>query len=223
MRLTLHLVRHGRTKWNQERRYLGHEDQGILIEGLEELLPLRERLHSAHFARIYCSDLLRCRQTLGYILSDSIMPGYANGIDLGRVIPGVRYDQKLRELDFGDWEGKTYEDMKENSAYRRWIDDPEEVTPPGGEGWVSFCSRIEAFLAELSQDMKELLPVQEASATRGFDADVLVVTHGGVIRQIAAATRECTDFWATSIAPGEELKLQLVWDGQRWQGTRLCE
>ena len=38
MRITLHLVRHGRTLWNEERRYLGHEDLGILVEGREQLL-----------------------------------------------------------------------------------------------------------------------------------------------------------------------------------------
>ena len=43
MRITLHLVRHGRTLWNEERRYLGHEDLGILVEGREQLLPLRDR------------------------------------------------------------------------------------------------------------------------------------------------------------------------------------
>ena len=49
MRITLHLVRHGRTLWNEERRYLGHEDQGILAEGREQLLPLREELRCRHF------------------------------------------------------------------------------------------------------------------------------------------------------------------------------
>ena len=55
MRIILHLVRHGRTLWNEERRYLGHEDQGILMEGRQQLLPLRGRNFAKGFARIYCS------------------------------------------------------------------------------------------------------------------------------------------------------------------------
>ncbi|MPY18476.1 histidine phosphatase family protein [Paenibacillus glucanolyticus] len=240
--LNLHLVRHGRTQWNEERRYLGHEDQGALMEGLEQLLPLREEFRSRHFAKVYCSDLLRCRQTLNCILLDLYMPGIINEVELGSVIPGVCYDRKLRELDFGDWEGKTYEDLKENAAYRRWIDNPGTVTPPSGESWPSFCSRIEVFLAEMYQDMKGLLSMQESPAilleseseseSAGHDTetqpgvldmDVLVVTHGGVIRQIAAATLPDTEFWATSVSPGEVLQLQLAWDGARWRGVRVNE
>lgn len=244
MRISLHLVRHGRTLWNEERRYLGHEDQGILAEGREQLLPLREELRCRHFVRIYCSDLLRCRQTLNVILSDSKRGAVPDDDILGQFIPGVRYDPRLRELDFGDWEGKTYEDLKTDSLYRRWIDNPAEVTPPSGESWEAFGSRVQAFLSGLYLDVKELLHMEEApdplsqaeaeaeaEARRGDDGrgtlaegvDVLVVTHGGVIREMAAATVPDTEFWATSVMPGEVLKLQLTWDGARWRGVRLSE
>ncbi|MGG3281906.1 histidine phosphatase family protein [Paenibacillus solani] len=260
IRIILHLVRHGRTLWNEERRYLGHEDQGILMEGRQQLLPLRERYFAKEFARIYCSDLLRCRQTLNVILSDSKMPAIPEDEALGRFIPGVEYDPRLRELDFGDWEGNTYEDLKSDLSYRRWIDNPAEVTPPNGESWEAFRSRVQAFLTGLYSDLKGLLlkemdmdtlvqtetetaggtdavAVTVAVADTGTDAkparyglgtqrsepEVLVVTHGGVIRQIVAATLPHTEFWATSVSPGEALMLQLTWDGQQWQGVRLSE
>ncbi|MFK4169437.1 histidine phosphatase family protein, partial [Paenibacillus lautus] len=63
----------------------------------------------------------------------------------------------------------------------------------------------------------------DGRGTRAEGVDVLVVTHGGVIREIAAATVPDTEFWATSVLPGEVLKLQLTWDGARWQGERLSE
>ncbi|MGE7827049.1 histidine phosphatase family protein, partial [Paenibacillus sp. NPDC093718] len=166
MRITLHLVRHGRTLWNEERRYLGHEDQGILMEGRQQLLPLRDRFFTGQFVRIYCSDLLRCRQTLNVILSDLKMAAPDDEV-LSRIIPGVVYDPRLRELDFGDWEGKTYEDLKSDISYRRWIDTPAEVTPPNGESWEAFRSRVQAFLNDLYLDLKELLHVEE-------DPDTLV-------------------------------------------------
>lgn len=242
MKITLHLVRHGRTLWNEERRYLGHEDQGILMEGRQQLLSLRDRFFTGQFVRIYCSDLLRCRQTLNVILSDSKMAAIPDDEVLGKFIPGVVYDPRLRELDFGDWEGKTYEDLKSDTSYRRWIDNPAEVTPPNGESWDAFRSRVQTFLSGVYLDLKELLHVWEDPATlleaeaeaeampvgyvlaaQRAELDVLVVTHGGVIRQITAATLPHTEFWETQVSRGEELKLQLTWDGERWQGVRLSE
>ncbi|KOP66819.1 phosphoglycerate mutase [Bacillus sp. FJAT-18019] len=213
MRIILHLVRHGRTLWNEERRYLGHEDQGILMEGRQQLLPLRERYFAKEFARIYCSDLLRCRQTLNVILSDSKIAAVPEDGALGQFLPGVEYDPWLRELDFGDWEGSTYDDLKSDLSYRRWIDNPAEVTPPNGESWDAFRSRVQAFLTGIYYGLR----------TERSEPEVLVVTHGGVIRQIVAATLPHTDFWATSVPPGEALTLQLTWDGQQWQGLRLSE
>ncbi|MCT1403595.1 histidine phosphatase family protein, partial [Paenibacillus sp. p3-SID867] len=55
------------------------------------------------------------------------------------------------------------------------------------------------------------------------ELDVLVITHGGVIRQIAAAALPHTEFWETQVSPGEELQLQLTWDGERWLGVRLSD
>lgn len=234
MRIILHMVRHGRTLWNEERRYLGHEDQGILMEGRQELLPLRERYFAKAFVRIYCSDLLRCKQTLSMILSDSRIAAVSDEEVPGGFIPGVDYDPQLRELDFGDWEGKTYEDLKSDLSYRRWIDNPAEVTPPNGESWQAFYSRVQAFLTGLYSDLKIRLHeevdtdtlVQTTGSglgTQRAEPEVLVVTHGGVIRQIVAATLPHTEFWATSVPPGEALILQLTWDGEQWQGVRLSE
>lgn len=234
MRMILHLVRHGRTLWNQEHRYLGHEDQGILMDGRQELLPLRERYYAKAFTQIYCSDLLRCRQTLNLILSDSQIAAVPHAEVPGGYIPGVQYDPRLRELDFGDWEGNTYDDLKSDLAYRRWIDHPAEVTPPNGESWEAFHSRIQAFLTGMYSDLKirlckEVDPgilVQTTGndlGTQRAEPEILVVTHGGVIRQMVVATLPHTEFWATSVSPGEALMLQLAWDGERWQGIRLSE
>ena len=41
-----------------------------------------------------------------------------------------------RESNFGEWEGKTYEDVEKDMDYRTWIDDPYEYAPPGGESLV---------------------------------------------------------------------------------------
>ena len=223
LQVVLHLVRHGVTRWNQERRYLGHEDQGVISAELERLAPLARRLQGLQWARIYCSDLLRCRQTLRYLLTgNEVQSAGLNGNTEVLPIPGAVYDSRLRELHFGEWEGKTYEDLKGNPLYRRWIEDPAAVTPPGGESWEAFASRIQHFLAGLHQDMCRSFERDEDGEARGRDSqripDLLVVTHGGVIRQIAAATVPDTPFWSLRILPGEELRLKLAWNGLGWKG-----
>jgi len=223
LQVVLHLVRHGVTQWNQERRYLGHEDQGVISGELERLAPLARRLQAMRWARVYCSDLLRCRQTLRYLLTgNEVQIAALAGNTEALPLPGAVYDRRLRELHFGEWEGKTYEDLKGNPLYRRWIEDPAAVTPPGGESWEAFSSRIRHFLAGMHQDLNRSCGKDENGEAGGRSSqktpDLLAVTHGGVIRQIAAATVQDTPFWSLRIQPGEELKLKLAWNGQRWQG-----
>ncbi|ANY76645.1 hypothetical protein BBD41_19995 [Paenibacillus ihbetae] len=223
MQVVLHLVRHGVTRWNQERRYLGHEDQGVISGELERLAPLARRLQGMHWGRVYCSDLLRCRQTLRYLLTgNEVQSAALSGNTEALPLPGTVYDRRLRELHFGEWEGKTYEDLKGDPLYRRWIEDPAAVTPPGGESWEAFSSRIQHFLAGMHQDLSRSCGKDENGEAGGRSSqktpDLLAVTHGGVIRQIAAATVPDTPFWSLRILPGEELRLKLAWNGLGWQG-----
>lgn len=134
--LELVLLRHGHTKWNKERRYLGSSDLPLLPEEREKLAALREQPElTGSFWRVYCSNLLRCRETLSSI---------APSLEAKAV-----YDSRLQETCFGEWEGRTYEQLKNNPQYRSWIDDPAAVTPPGGEAWEDFAARLEQFLSGL--------------------------------------------------------------------------
>lgn len=233
------LVRHGTTKWNQERRYLGHSDLELLPEAYAELEPSVRKLAGLRFDGVYCSDLIRCRQTLLYLRPD--------------LADGAVYDPRLRELDFGRYEGCTYEQLQSDPAYRAWIDDPSAVTPPGGESWGAFELRVRSFLLDLEErsvKAKETwlggsnaqLPEQgsepgpdlefepepgagqKAGAVESDGASgplpelsrrFLVVTHGGVIRLLAALLAEQgrktqSDFYAQAAPrPGELMRVFL--------------
>jgi len=236
--LELVLVRHGRTKWNAEHRYLGHTDLPLLPDALEPLSELKQWLdrltetpecdrqeyakdvtheescgqdsddsqpyvqHSGNsdcevlaihksklsgvFWRVFCSDLLRCRETLAYIAP--------------ALVKRTVYDQRLREMNFGAWEGCTYDQLKDNPQYRSWIDDPSEVTPPDGESWEQFEERLRSFLSDLGQAAEVTFGYGEGLDNEGQYAPrlelrtpiisrpkrVLIVTHGGVIRKLLA-------------------------------------
>lgn len=194
--LELVLVRHGYTQWNQERRYLGWTDVPLAPGEAERLEKLRTQPPlTGEFCRVYCSDLRRCRETLAALAPHLMLQAV--------------YDARLREMDFGAWEGCTYEQLKDNPHYRSWIDNPEAATPPEGEAWAQFAARVDHFCAELQQE------TQAPAVTR-----ILLVTHGGVIRQLLARIIEGVTFYtAAAPAPGEVTVLRLRRDGGCWRPT----
>ncbi|SDL30267.1 alpha-ribazole phosphatase [Paenibacillus sp. OK060] len=196
------LIRHGTTAWNLEKRYLGHTDIGLLPEAKQELSSLREQCSDITCDALYCSDMLRCQQTLSHIASSQM--GQA------------KLDARLREIDFGQWEGLTYDQLKDNSQYRDWIDAPHEVTPPSGEPWTAFAARIDSFMEECLMSFSPILHSRSINVPK-----VAVITHGGVIRYIVSRLIPNQDFWDTQVVPGQAIKIRLAGDGDSWVGTRL--
>lgn len=179
-------VRHGITSWNLERRYQGQRDIPLLFPDAEAgLLALRDALASERFDAIHASDLGRCQETLAW--SQAARPG----------MPVCR-EPRLRELDFGEYEGKVYDELKELPHYRAWIDSAGELQIPGGESSGQLRERLDAWLEEVALQARE----------RGH-RKVLVVTHGGVIRELRRRF-ETLDFWAGIVHQAQ---------GRRWQLT----
>lgn len=197
MELELVCIRHGRTQWNKDKRYLGHTDIGILPESLTELLPVKEELEGREFDQVFCSDLKRCKETLEYI--------YPSSPD--RVV----FDRLLREMDFGDWEGQTYDQLKDISMYRDWLDNPQSVAPPRGESWGDFQQRLNYF-------MDSLVRITEEDNHDNVVSSVLLVTHGGVIRQLASTLIPGSKFWDFAVDPGSILTLKLTFHEGKWKG-----
>ncbi|MFB5674432.1 histidine phosphatase family protein [Paenibacillus terreus] len=191
--LDLILVRHGTTQWNREKRYVGHADPGLLPEAAGEQGALGLRLHGMCFAKVYSSDLRRCTETLRLAA-----PQLA-----AAAVP----DARLRELDFGEWDGETYESLKDVQLYRSWLDDPRCFTPPGGESLEHFEDRLTGFLNSLRDEVLQ----GEGSNAEGIPA-VLAVTHGGVIRQLAVLTVPGLDFWSIQLPPAGMAGLRLKYE-----------
>lgn len=143
--VTVRLMRHAPTKENLEKRYIGWTDSPLADASV---LPEVDR----HVKKVYGSDLIRCQQTAAQYFPNAI---YVQ-------------DARFRESNFGDFEGKTYAELKSDNRYCAWLDNPIENIPPNGEGFETFCNRvIEGFLA---------LPKEEN--------DYALVAHGGVVRAI---------------------------------------
>ena len=81
--------------------------------------------------------------------------------------------KELREMNFGKWEGKTYEDLKENRLYRQWLGRSCYHCPPDGESFLSSHKRVDAGWAKI---IEEVLSSSLQSCA--------MITHGGVIRYL---------------------------------------
>ena len=191
----LFLIRHGVTDWNKQKRYLGHTDRVVIKEELDQSRLLKEHLQQIRFDGVFTSDLKRCRETLSFL----------------NVSKSATLDARLREMDFGDWEGKTYEHLKDDEAYRSWLTNWEENSIPNGESGVAFKTRVDSFLSER---------FEEASKN---GQKVLVVTHGGVIRYIVSKFQPSESFWDIPIKHGNGIKLSLVRKAGIWQCNSLSE
>jgi alpha-ribazole phosphatase len=86
------------------------------------------------------------------------------------VIGKAVVDARLRELDFGELEGRAYEEiaLEQPELYRRWMEEPTRVRFPGGEGFDDLRARVRTAVGEIR--------------TAHDGATVALVTHGGVIR-----------------------------------------
>ena len=177
----LYLIRHGKTIANEQHRYCGSTDLPLSPRGREELASIRYALSGVRFLT---SGMLRTEQTLELLFGD------------------VPYEirPEFREIDFGEFEMHTYEELKDDPNYLAWITgDNERNVPPGGESGEAMTSRVLRGLDALVEE----------------DRDTVLITHGGVI----AAIME-------SLFPGEG-KNRYQWqpepgcgyclEGKRWQ------
>lgn len=169
----IYLVRHGETPSNREGRYTGHTDVPLTPHGVIQAGRLAERLRGLEpFEAIYVSDLSRSVHT-AEILAETLKPEYFN------VTP------KLRESNFGLWEGMTVEEIKANypDLFTRWRANPVSVRVPQGEPLRNLQIRAVEVVDEAMQ--------------KHSGKNILVVAHGGTNRAILAhfLGMELKNFW----------------------------
>ena len=133
-----YLLRHGETKWNAENRICGRSDVPLSEAGRRQAKRLAERLRPISFEALYSSPLKRAVDTARFI---------SERIGLEPVV-----DDRLVELDYGQWEGKTLEEIRKNDpkTLRAWEADPGRVAPPGGESGLEVQQRVVSFLNSLA-------------------------------------------------------------------------
>jgi alpha-ribazole phosphatase len=148
-------VRHGCAQGAKPGTFVGRTDLPLSPEGIEQARKLAPAIAAARPAACYCSPLLRARQTGEILLKNTRL--------------ALQIDDDLREIDFGRWECKTFEEITAADAgsVKRWAAFDHRFAFPGGESLGGFLARVRRSARRLSEDPA---------------ASVLVVTHGGIIR-----------------------------------------
>ncbi len=159
-RTHLVLIRHGQTDWNVEGRYQGHNDLPLNATGRAQAGALADQLAGQSFKAIYSSDLRRAYETASIIADRLGLP--------------VRIDERLKEIDLGEWEGMLFSDIMARypAEWGQRQHDPAYSCPPGGETPDALSTRVGAALDEI--------------ARRHTPGPVIIVSHG-----LALATAMC--------------------------------
>ncbi|MFT5895147.1 MAG: broad specificity phosphatase PhoE [bacterium] len=163
------LVRHGHTIWSQTGGVAGRSDIPLSDTGEAAVTTLGQTYNTeTSFSHWYCSPLQRTRQT------SSILRAGLSAVSNHR-LPEVCIDSRLVELDFGDWEGMTWDEVHQDyeQTMRHWGEDWVNRSPPNGESFDEQVQRCSQWLKDWEQGLDSQI-----------DSATMVVAHGGTIRAI---------------------------------------
>lgn len=155
----IQLIRNGLTTGNVDGRYIGHIDEPLSAEGIEQISQMKTDYKYPAVEAVFSSPLSRCTQTAKLI--------YPNCEPI--IIDG------FIEYNFGEFEGKTAEELQEHPVFPDWLAGKQGVSPPFGETNEEFSQRI-------AQTMIKVIDgIIQSGITK-----TAIVTHGGVIMALLA-------------------------------------
>ena len=148
------LLRHGQTAGNLARRYIGRTDEPLCEVGITAICKAGPFPAVPH---VYVSPMLRAKQTAALLFPNADQM-VADG---------------LREMDFGDFEGRSANEMSNDTAYRTWVEGGCASACPGGEDMGTYSTRVCAAFYEIV-----------LNAIARAEQNVMIVAHGGSIMAI---------------------------------------
>ena len=155
----IHLIRHGAIDETLSGKYIGTTDPPLSDKGKMALKKLAFSHAYPQPPVVFTSPLKRCTQTCAVLFPERK--------------PLVIAD--LCECNFGEWEGKTAEELKDSEDFQKWLAGDNSVKPPRGESNADFVRRV----------CKIFESIVEGLMKTG-STECAIVTHGGVIMTLLA-------------------------------------
>ena len=156
----IYLIRNGLTDENLQGKYIGHTDVPLGEDGVRQLQSLCEQYEYPEPEAVFSSPLKRCLKTASVVYPDS------------EIIPV----NELIECNFGEFEGKTADELQDHPVFPSWLAGETDIEPPFGESNMAFQKRVcECFCKIVDGLMKT--SIHKAA----------IVTHGGVIMTLLSS------------------------------------
>ncbi len=191
----LYLIRHGMTNGNLEGRFIGRTDLPLCPEGIRELKKMQADYEYPDVQKVYSSPMARCVETAELL--------YPNRL-LQRV-------DRLREYDFGVFEGQLAKDLAGTEMFVRWNESGMSAAPEGAESITDFAERVAVGFQEILDDMMKNRITTAAA-----------VLHGGVILNLLsvfAYPKRDPMMWMTPCGTG----FTALVNAQLWQRDGVFE
>ena len=180
---------------NENGIYIGRTNLSLSDKGVAELFNKIEQFEYPHVHRVYSSPLLRCTETAEILFPSAEM----SIID------------ELREMYFGEFEGKSIQELIDLDEYKDWLKGGLDSRPPGGESMQEICLRTYVAVHEIIMDMMNDGITHSA-----------VITHGGIITNMLSC------FGLPKIDPKEMVcppgeGVEIIATAAMWQQSQAFE
>lgn len=191
----IHFIRHGSIDDTLAGKYIGITDAPLSDRGRMDLRKLDYEYKYPGTQVVFTSPLKRCTETAKILYPEQ------NPLVI----------DNLSECNFGEWEGKTADELKNDPDFKKWLAGDSSVKPPRGESNADFTRRV----------CKMFESIVEGLMKTGTTESV-IVTHGGVIMTLLAVygLPQAKPFeWTMDNGFGYSLRVTPV----LWQRDKVCE
>lgn len=178
----LHLIRHGMTEGNVSGQYIGLTDLPVTTNGIIEIEKLKADGIYPKCGLVFSSPFIRATETAKIIYPDA----------------DIIINENFREIDFGEFEGKTPTDLKDNADYAKWVAG-ELPAAPGGESTLQFATRL---CTGINEVVRRMMSEDIYSSA--------IIMHGGAIMtllSVAAVPRMKMTEWACGNGRGYTIQI----------------
>lgn len=191
----IHFIRHGAIDETLSGKYIGTTDVPLSDKGKMDLKKLDYEYRYPGTQVVFTSPLKRCTETCRILYPEQNPLSIAN----------------LSECNFGEWEGKTAEELKSDPNFEKWLAGDSSVKPPRGESNADFTRRICRMFESIVEGLMKTGTTES-----------VIVTHGGVIMTLLAVygLPQAKPFeWTMDNGFGYSLRVTPM----LWQRDKVCE
>ncbi|MGL5260475.1 MAG: histidine phosphatase family protein [Lachnospiraceae bacterium] len=155
MYIKIIIIRHGKTKGNEKKQYIGKTNENLSEIGKKEVAKIVPFVNEPQM--VFSSPMKRCIET-----KTMIFPNLCT-----KIIP------EISEIDFGEFEKKTYEQLKDTKSYIQWL-------RSGGKSTIHHGESVNQFKIRCKKGFLDIVKICKENKLN----EIAIIAHGGTIMAI---------------------------------------